>query len=333
MGRPLEVWAVSDGRAGIENQALGVAEAVARLRPARITVKRISWRPWLRRLPTRLAFAPRALLAPGSDPLAPPWPDLWIGNGRAAIPFSIAVRKWSGGRTFVAQLQDPLRDPALFDLVAPPAHDGLTGPNVFPLIGAPHRVTPERLAQALEVFPALAALPHPRVGVLVGGKAKAFDLPPDHAGVLAEQLRTLVQASGGSLLMTFSRRTPEPARRLLTEALGDLPGLIWDGAAPEPGPNPYLAILAASDHLLVTADSINMVAEAASTGRPVQIVPLPGGQARKDRFHAALAERDVARPFTGTLERWDYVPLAETERLAKHLITLMDLNVVQPVAA
>jgi hypothetical protein len=31
---PLSVWAVSDGRAGIENQALGLAEAIARRAPA-----------------------------------------------------------------------------------------------------------------------------------------------------------------------------------------------------------------------------------------------------------------------------------------------------------
>jgi transcription elongation factor GreA len=41
---PLRIWAVSDGRAGIEAQALGLAEAVARLRPAHIAVKRIGWR-------------------------------------------------------------------------------------------------------------------------------------------------------------------------------------------------------------------------------------------------------------------------------------------------
>src|SRR5690606_39931117 len=31
---PLAIWVVSDGRTGIQNQALGLAEAVARLTPA-----------------------------------------------------------------------------------------------------------------------------------------------------------------------------------------------------------------------------------------------------------------------------------------------------------
>ena len=52
--RPIVIWAVSDGRAGIEAQALGLAEAVARVRPAEILVKRIGWRAGLGRLPWRM---------------------------------------------------------------------------------------------------------------------------------------------------------------------------------------------------------------------------------------------------------------------------------------
>lgn len=320
----LNIWVVSDGRAGIENQALGVAEAVARLRPAAITIKRLRWRRWLNRLPTRLVGTPEWVLDPSSDPLAPPWPQLWIANGRASIPSSIAMRRRSGGTTFVVQLQDPLRDPALFDLVSPPLHDRLEGPNVLPLLGAPHRITEETLAKGRAAFPEFAALPHPRVAVLVGGKSRAFDLPRARATELGDQLAEILTRASGSILMTFSRRTPPVARTILAQRLASFPGMIWDGAGAEPGPNPYAAILAVADHLLVTADSINMVTEAAATGKPVQIVPLPGGQARKDRFHAALLARGVARPFAGALETWRYEPLRETERLAAHLIKHLD---------
>ncbi len=317
MDGPLQVWVVTDGRAGIEAQALGLAEAVAALTAAEITVKHVLWRPWLRRLPSRAIVWPRPALDPSSDPLRPPWPHLWIGAGRAAIPAAAAMRRWSRGRTFTVQLQDPLRPPRLFDLVIPPMHDGLAGPGVFPIVGAPHRMTPDRLASDRARFAGrLDALPHPRVAVLVGGRSKAFDLPPARAGALADQLAGALRASGGSLLMTFSRRTPPEAAAVLTEALSAFPGWIWDGT----GENPLAAFLDAADHVVVTADSINMAAEAASTGKPVHIAAVDGRQARKDRFHAALAAHGAARPFTGALDAWTYEPLRETPRAAAEVL-------------
>ena len=44
---PLQIWAVTDGRAGIENQAVGLAEAIARRAPIKLTTKRVHLRtPW-----------------------------------------------------------------------------------------------------------------------------------------------------------------------------------------------------------------------------------------------------------------------------------------------
>ena len=316
---PLTVWAVSDGRAGIEAQALGLAEAVARAHPGStaVSTRRLRWRPGLSRLPTRLAPSARLVLDPRSDPLHAPWPDIWISCGRASIPASIAVRRWSRGRTFVVQVQDPLRAPRLFDLVVPPSHDRLTGPNVLPILGAPHRVTPERLAAERARFAErLDALPRPLVAVLVGGRSRAFDLPPDRAAALADAVGTILDMEGGSFVLTFSRRTPPEAQALIRARLADRPGLIWDGE----GANPYFAFLAAADRFLVTADSINMVTEAAATGRPVQIAPVKGRQLRKDRFHADLLARDAARPWRGAPEHWTYEPLRETERAAAEVL-------------
>lgn len=315
--RPLSVWVVTDGRAGIEAQALGLAEAVAALAPAAIAVKHVRWRRWLTRLPSRLIVWPKLALDPGSDPLTPPWPDLWIANGRASIPVSIAVRRWSGGRTFVVQLQDPLRDPRLFDLVVPPSHDRLSGPNVFPILGAPHRMTAARRTRGYAAFRgALDPLPRPRVAVLVGGRARAFDLSPERARILAGQIGDAVSHAGGSLLVSFSRRTPAAAAAVLRDRLAHLPGMIWDGE----GANPLPAFLHAADHVIVTADSINMVTEAAATGAPVHIAAVDGGQARKDRFHAELAARGVARPFDGRLQTWEYRGLDETARAAAEVL-------------
>lgn len=315
---PLSIWVVSDGRTGMENQALGLAEAIQRLFPSRIIAKRVRWRTPFDKLPSALK-APW-MLDPASDPVEPAtgeaWPDLWIATGRASLPLSARVRTRSGGRTFVVQTQDPRWNRAAYGLIVAPAHDGVTGPNVLSITGSPHRVTTDRLAEGAVAFAGtLTDLPRPRLAALIGGQSRAFDLTEAHAAILAGQIATTVKAAGGSLLLTFSRRTPAAAKAVMTARLSPLPGLIWDGE----GPNPYFAFLNFADQILVTEDSANMAAEAASTGKPVHILPMiPRKPTDKfARLHTDLQERGAARPFDGALAAWTYVPLAETDRAAR----------------
>ena len=316
--RPLTVWAVSDGRAGIEAQALGLAEAIARERPAAVVAKRVVWRFGLGRLPWSLIPIPS--LSPASA-VAPPWPDIWVGAGRATLPLSTRVRRWSGGRTFVVQTQDPGEATPNLDLVVPPLHDELTGPNVFPILGAPNRMSAEGFARDLAAFrDRIEPLPHPRVALIVGGKSKSHDLPADRARRMAAEVAQAVRAAGGSLMVSFTRRTPEPARAALASGLADLPGWIWDGA----GPNPYFAFLAAADHVLVTEDSTNLATDAAAAGKPLFVLPMAGRSLKLQRFHAELERRGLARPFVGNLTAAQQPPLCETDRAALELLRRYD---------
>lgn len=315
--RPVTIWAVSDGRAGIENQVLGLAEAVARLIPAEIIVKRIRFDAAFDRWPTALKLWPDRMLAADSDRVEVPHPDIWIAAGRATLPFSLRMKKRSGGRTLVVQLQDPKENLSAFDLVIAPEHDAVRGENVLAIQGSTNRMTPERLTSEAGAWQErLKDLPHPRIAVLIGGKSKTHDLTPERARAMANDIREAVGA--GSLLLTLSRRTPDDARAAFKDALGDLPGLIHDGQ----GNNPYFAVLNAADHILVTEDSVNMTTEAAVTGKPVYRLAMdrlrPEGKFA--RFHQALEDCGIVRPFDGKLETWTYTPLNETARAAAKVV-------------
>jgi mitochondrial fission protein ELM1 len=322
--KPLSIRVVSDGRIGMENQALGLAEALQRLSPSEITVRRVKWRKAFDKLPSALKAA--WMLDPdGDDPFpvaGEAWPDVWIATGRATLPLSLMAKRRSGGRTFVVQTQDPRWRTGDYDLVVAPRHDGIEGPNVLPITGSPHRVTASRLAEGATAFAAqLEPLPRPRVAVLIGGTSRAHDLPVGHAAALGERIATAVADVGGSLMLTFSRRTPEAAKAAMTARLSALPGMIWDGT----GPNPYFAFLHYAGQILVTEDSANMAAEAASTGKPVHVLPMVATKPadKFERLHADLRERGAARAFDGALAGWNYDPLAETDRAAREILRRM----------
>ncbi|WAC49617.1 mitochondrial fission ELM1 family protein [Asticcacaulis sp. SL142] len=324
-GRPLTIWAVSDGRAGIENQVLGLAQAIARKTHAQIVTRHIRYRRLFDRWPTFMKLWPDQMLKRDSDPIGPPYPDIWIAAGRATLPHSLRQKAASKGKTLVVQLQDPRENLNAFDLVIAPQHDQVAGDNVLSILGAPHRITKQRLATEFKPWAErFKGIKGPFVTVLIGGKSKSHDLSPDRAEAMAADIRRAVIATKGTLLLTISRRTPETARDILVNALKDLPGLIYTGD----GDNPYFAFLHKADHTLVTEDSINMAVEAAATGKPIHILSMDRRSALKstrkfDAFHRALQDYGAARPFNGELRSWSYTPLNETDRAADTVLALL----------
>jgi mitochondrial fission protein ELM1 len=302
-------WAITDGRAGILNQARGLAEAVG----LPVEVKTVHPRlPWTL-LPVTRWPAPFAALGPGSASFAPPWPRVAIGCAWRSIPYMLAVKHRSGGKTFTVQLQHPRVDPALFDLVVPPEHDNLTGANVVPIIGSPNGVTRVRLDAAAKKWSAtFEHLPRPRVAVLIGGASKSHSFSEDDARRFANSLKTLTAQNMG-VMVTTSRRTGDAQTKIIRDMLTGANAYVFDGE----GENPYAGLLALADAILVTSESTNMAVEAAATGKPVYIVDIPGGGAKFDRLHETLRNRGIARIFAGKIEQWTYEPLNETARVAE----------------
>ncbi len=309
-------WALTDGRPGMENQTVGLAEALG-LTPV---VKRVILKtPWRILSPHIMAFPSYAVSARG-DRIDPPWPDILISTGRPSILPAMFIQRQSGGRTFTVQLQDPVLLRHRFDRIVVPAHDGLTGKNVLVMDGALHRISSERLAEeAPRWAERFAGIPHPRLAVLLGGANSRYGLGEAEMQELASQLKALSQ-QGYGLLITGSRRTGAANIETLRQVLAGCPAFISAGD----GDNPYFGMLAHADAFAVTCDSVNMVTEACSTGKPVHLIILPsagrraaGTRDKFSRFHRSLEQSGRIRLFKGQIESWTYQPLREMERIAR----------------
>ena len=307
-------WLITDGKAGMVVQVRGVADALA----LDYELKMVA--------PTGLA----RVLAPwgpvGADArfdeqdsqFAPPWPDIVIATGRSSIPYLREVRKRAGPSTFSIVLQDPKSGRDTADLIWVPQHDRRRDINVITTLTSPHSFSAERIANLRATMPeAIAALPGPRITVILGGKNGSYKFRDEDDERIERALGSM-RDLGVSFMITTSRRTHQRLLQAVKRATDGAPRLIWEGE----GDNPYPDYLAHADGLVVTADSVNMTGEACATGKPVYVYFPSGGSAKFGRFHAALQAHGATRPLPDTIERfetWSYEPLQSARKIADEI--------------
>ncbi len=322
VAKATEIWVLTDGRAGNVTQALGLAEAIARLKPSNITLKHTPLKSWAAMVPPQVSHLipawkqgwPFIGMSEEAAPLVWPWPDLIISAGRRAAPIAAALRKLND--IPVVHLLDPQMTAAAFDAVVVPQHDALTGANVLTSLGALNRQTRETLEAASRTWtcpkPNLAI---PRLAVLVGGPSKSADFSAADEKKLVLALDSLADRFG--LMITASRRTSPDLISELRARLSER-AFVWAGD--EDGPNPYPGLLGPAVAILVTQDSVNMASEAASTGKPVHVFPISSVAPKLAQFHEALEQQGASKRFRGEIAHWQYPPLAEADRIAADLI-------------
>ena len=315
--RPLEgarAWIITDGKAGMDVQARGVADALG----VRYDMKHVSPKGLQRVLAPWGPVAKSEKFGQPDSLFAPPWPAIAIATGRASIPYVRALRKLAGSGTYTVVLQDPKSGPSTADLIWVPQHDTRRGSNVITTPTAPHSFSGERLAQLRAAVPnEIANLPGPRIAVILGGKNGVYKFTEDDDARLAGALRSLA-GLGASFMITPSRRTHQRLIAAVEAATRDRPRILWDGS----GDNPYAQFLAHADSLVVTADSVNMTGEACATGRPVYVFEPTAGSAKFRRFHSALAACGATRPLpaqVNELPAWDYQPVDSAAKIASEI--------------
>lgn len=299
----VRVWVLLGDRAGDNAQVLRLAGALGwPFEAKRICYNRFNRCPNLLLGASKLTVDTRR-----SDSLAPPWPDLVIGASRCAAPLARWIKKQSGGRSRLVHLlhtQAPLH---YFDLVVTtlqyrlPQRSNVLH-NLLPLNAA----APEVLASCGAQWRGrLEHLPRPWIAVLLGGNTSSYRLDALTATQLGQFTSRRAREAGGSLLISSSPRTPPDAVDALLAAV-EGPAYVYRWEPTKKDENPYLAYLALADRFIVTADSVSMLAEACSTGRPVELFACarPGKQPkrplgvspRSQRFKEALTGWGIVKP-------------------------------------
>lgn len=234
---------------------------------------------------------------------SPPSPDsLVILAGRGSTPLLPFLKQYA----FTVVLQHPKKYLDLADVYLIPTHDAPPEKSsILPICGA--------LGET-RLLPHVAQKGGGTL-ILIGGPNKAFSLPLNWAKKFRKQIEQLP----GQKRLTCSRRTPPKIRSLLEQEFPDL--VVWKGE----NPNPYRQWLQEADAVLCTQDSVSMLSEVATLGKPLYVERLPSNPFRfsPSKFEAflqTLVTQGHARLFEGSADPFSLPPpLQETVRSAKFI--------------
>lgn len=149
-------------------------------------------------------------------------------------------------------------DPAAFDCVFTVVALGVACNHVLPLPPVPGELA----------HPLPAAGGEPLIAVLVGGDGAGYVFKDADWRAFADGLAALARREGARLLLTSSRRSGAAAEDLLRASLPPelLADAVWWSQAPRKVMRRFLV---AASAIVVTEDSLSMVAESLYSGRPV----------------------------------------------------------------
>ncbi|PIR32693.1 MAG: hypothetical protein COV36_03855 [Alphaproteobacteria bacterium CG11_big_fil_rev_8_21_14_0_20_44_7] len=275
----MKILALTDGRPGNDNQTLAVAEKLSTRPKADLEIKRIEFNP--------LAILPDFLIGNSAigikTDISELSADLVIATGRKLARVSRLIKQRTNCKNI--QLMWPHHATQDFDMIFAPKHDDLApAANLHQTIGAPNKIDKKYLRNAANEFIGrLPKLDGEKTALLLG------DISREDAKILAQKL----SEQHKPVYVTTSRRTKQGIRLLFKVHLTcDNYFFNWHNG----GDNPYAAILAIADNIIVTADSVGMISEACTTGKPVYIVGKPK-KAKFLKFYNYLLENNKAQSF------------------------------------
>ena len=293
MGDGPLIWVVSDGTAGMVAQSLALVQALN----VDYYDVRIFASPIYRLFPQMGNF-PLMPISPRRNDrrLGPPWPDIVVTCGSRTTGACLAMKRLSGGKTKIVQIQDPRIDPANFDVMIVPKHDPVSDKdleNIIVSTGSLNRLTMTNIAQAAKALDkSYKRIKNDKTAVMIGGNNRRYKPSMDDFSAFAKSLSEFAKKQKRHLILIGSRRTPKGALDMISAELGAISHQIWDGKTD----NPYPGILGLVDDIIVTSDSVNMASEACITGKPVYVAQLCPETGRIADFHNRMIAEGYVKP-------------------------------------
>lgn len=298
----IRVVILSDRKPGHYKQSLGIVEKMPECRTAWLEIQfRHKWRDNLLRVfmsvfggaPLSVSLSHTLLrwsLSPESyNALAQlQTADIILSTGSSVAAVNLLLGRILGAKMVTCRRPSPVGT-RYFDLAILPMiswHQASRKDNICRTIGVPNPIAPDVLdAERKQLMDERHLSDCPRIGILLGGIDRHETITIEDAERLSKICKATAEKMNAQILITTSRRTPPNVTEHLVSTVKHIdwcPLFITPDTSAELE-DPYQAILALSDLLIVTADSFSMVCEAASSGRDVVVLTLSQGSLRRPK--------------------------------------------------
>lgn len=289
----MKVVILSDKKPGHYKQSLGIVEKMPECRTVWLEIQfRRKWRDNLLRvfmclfggvpLPISVihGLLRWSLIPESYDALVQhQTADIILSTGSSVAAVNLLLGRILRAMTVTCRRPSPVGT-RYFDLAILPMiswHHVSRKDNICRTIGVPNPISPESLdTKRKQLEDELNLSDCPRIGVLLGGTDRHETITRDDAEQLSEICKMTAKKMNAQILVTTSRRTPPDVTDHFVSTVKhtDWCPFFMTPDTPSELEDPYQAILALSDLLIVTADSFSMVCEAASSGHSVVVLML-----------------------------------------------------------
>lgn len=315
-----EIWILADDRPGTVSQSIGLAEEIGfEYRIIKLTYSFFSILPnfFLSNSLLRLSAQSQKKIKNLNY-----LPNLVISAGRRSAPIALHLKHQSENKIKIVQIMRPDLDLKKFDFVILPKHDEVDEKefsNVITTIGSLTKTNENLIAAEKEKFVSwFQNINKTKIALLVGGSSNKTKFTKSSAIKLAKITTEIAKKMDATLLVLNSRRTSDELTQAVKSNLEcDFKLFDWEKVHDT---NPYLAILGYADFFIITGDSVSMISECCSTGKPVYIFDEKEISAKKHRlFHQNLFAENYAKKLPrNSLKLENFLPqkLQETKRVA-----------------
>ncbi|MFC1659694.1 mitochondrial fission ELM1 family protein [Pseudomonadota bacterium] len=331
IGKTKNIWVLTDDRIGTSSQSTGLADNLTKLGNYNIITKNIKYNSFVK-LPNCIRRSSLIGVKIGESDLLNPLnknekqPDIIICAGRRLAPVALYIKKRLESKVSIIHITNPHLSFRKFDFVIIPKHDGFKdAKNIITTYGAINKINKETIEEESKKWKKeLSKYANPKIAIILGGNTKSTKFLPESFEKLGKVVSDIAQYMGGSLLITTSRRTdPECISALERSVKVENYFYNWvEESKKSHTDNPYFAYIGLADYVVATGDSMSMLSEICSTGKPLYIYYGKNEIPSKHlRFCKSLINSGYAKKLELNsnikLTKYKYKPLNEVERVAK----------------